>query len=104
MKADTKELAVIDRAAIALNASAVEKQIHELLEKSKGITVITNAAGRDECHAAAMQTVKARTSISKDGAAARADATAYSKAVIAEEKRLLGLIEPEEARLRNLAR
>ena len=102
MKADTKELAVIDRAAIALNASAVEKQIHELLEKSKGITVITNAAGRDECHAAAMQTVKARTSISKDGAAARADATAYSKAVIAEEKRLLGLIEPEEARLRTL--
>jgi len=61
MKADTKELTVIDRAAIALNASAVEKQIAELLEKSKGITVITNAAGRDECHAAAMQTVKART-------------------------------------------
>ena len=99
---ESKELTVIDRAAIALNASAVEKQIHELLEKSKGITVITNAAGRDECHAAAMQTVKARTSISKDGAAARADATAYSKAVIAEEKRLLGLIEPEEARLRTL--
>ena len=102
MNAPTTELTIIDRAALALGSSNTEKQIKEFIEQSKSITVITNKDGREECHAAAMKAVKARTSISKGGAAARADATAYSKAVIAEENRLLNLIEPEEKRLKDL--
>jgi myosin heavy subunit len=96
------QLTVIERASVALGASECEKQIKALVEQSKGITVITNKDGREECHAAAMKAVKVRTALSKDGAIARADATAYSKAVIAEEKRLLSLIEPEERRLKVL--
>ena len=60
----------------------------------------TNRAGRDQCHAAAMAALKARTAVVNAAKSARADATAFSRAVIAEEARLVALIEPEEIRLK----
>jgi len=45
---------------------------------------------------------KVRVSIEKDGKTARDDANALSKAIIAEQKRLVAIIGPEESRLKAL--
>lgn len=92
-------LTVQERAAIALASPKAEANLIALAEKSKGITVITNKAGRDECHTAAMAAKAARIAIEQAGKEAREDATAFSKAIIAEENRLVELIKPEEKRL-----
>jgi hypothetical protein len=102
MTTENTELTVQDRAAVALGSSRAETELTELAAKSKSITEITNKDGRTECHAAAMVAKDARVTIEKAGKAAREDATAFSKAVIAEEQRLVGLIAPEERRLINL--
>lgn len=93
------ELTVIERAAIALGTSERETELRALVAKSNDIAEIKNSAGRDQCHAAAMLLRAARTSIRKVGKDARDDATKFSKAVIAEEDRLVALIETEETRL-----
>jgi len=96
------ELTVQQRAAVALESSKAAAELQALAESSKGITAITNRAGRDECHSAAMAATKARTGIVQAGKAARDDATRFSKAVIAEEARLVAIIQPEESRLKEL--
>lgn len=88
-----------ERAALALASADHEIQLLALAESAKGIDTITNKAGREECHGKLMEIKSARVSIEKTGKAAREDATAFSKAVIAEEKRLISLIEPAESRL-----
>lgn len=95
----TTELTVVERAAVALGTSERETELRALVAKSTDIVEIKNAAGRDQCHGAAMLLRTARTSIRKVGKDARDDATKFSKAVIAEEDRLVALIEPEETRL-----
>ena len=99
MTTETTALTVQDRAALALESSTAETYLTELAVKSKAITAITNKDGRTECHAAAMTAKEARVSIEKAGKSAREDATAFSKAVISEEARLVALIKPEETRL-----
>ena len=98
----SKELTVQQRAAVALESSKAEAELKALAESSKCITEITNRAGREECHSAAMAATKARTAIVQAGKAARDDATRFSKAVIAEEARLIAIIQPEESRLKVL--
>lgn len=98
----TTELTVVERAAVALGTTEREKELRELVARSNDIVEVKNAAGRDQCHGAAMALRTARTSIRKVGKDARDDATKFSKAVIAEEDRLVALIEPEEARLLGL--
>jgi hypothetical protein len=95
----TTELTVVERAAVALGTTEREKELRELVARSTDIVEIKNTAGRDQCHGAAMALRTARTSIRKVGKDARDDATKFSKAVIAEEDRLVGMIEPEETRL-----
>lgn len=95
----TQELTFIERAAVALKSTDTEKHLAKLAGESKGITLITNAAGRNECHTAMMACKNARIEIEKAGKAAREDATKFSKAVIEEEKRLVAIISPEEERL-----
>jgi hypothetical protein len=94
-----KELTLIERASVALNSSETEKHLAKLAGEYKGITAVTNTAGRAECHAAMMACKNARIEIEKSGKAAREDATKFSKAVIEEEKRLVAIISPEEERL-----
>lgn len=99
---DTQSTALVpveQRAAIALNTTETEKHLRELATKHNSITEIKNKDGREQAHGAAMELLKARTSIEKVSKAARDDATKFSKAVIAEEKRLIGIIEAEEKRL-----
>jgi len=96
------ELTVAQRAAVALKSAQHEQELKALATKYADITEIVNGAGRDQAHGAMMELANRRVAITKAGKEARDDANAFSKAVIAEEKRLVGLIEPEEGRLRTL--
>lgn len=98
----TTALTVTARAALALSSEQTRKDLKELVAKSANIREVKNTAGRDECHGAAMALVKARTTITKTGKAAREDAKAFQSAVIAEEKALIAITEPEETRLLGL--
>ena len=91
-----------ERAALALNSTQTERDLIVLASKNADITVIKNKAGRDQAHGAAMEIRRARLVIEKTAKEARDDATKFSKAVIAEEKRLISIIEPEETRLLTL--
>lgn len=101
-KNETTELTVVERAALALGTSEREAKLTELVKQSETIVEIKNAAARDQAHGAAMVLRTTRVEIEKAGKAAREDATAFSKAVIAEEKRLLAITQPEETRLLEL--
>ena len=96
------ELTIVERAAVALNSSSAEAHLTALARGTQHIVEVTNKAGREECHSAAMTALKARTAVITAGLDARADATAFGKAVIAEEARLVAIIEPEERRLKAL--
>ncbi|CAE6713530.1 hypothetical protein R75461_01173 [Paraburkholderia nemoris] len=96
------ELTVIERAAVALGTSEREANVRELVAQSVTIVEIKNGAARDQAHGALMALRNTRTDITKAGKSARDDANAFSKAVIAEEKRLVSIIEPEETRLLTL--
>lgn len=91
-----------ERAALALNSSQTERDLRELATKHTGLCVIKDKAGRDQVHNAAMEVKRARTTIERVGKEARDDATKFSKAVIAEQNRLIAIIEPEEERLLTL--
>ncbi|WP_284459587.1 hypothetical protein [Cupriavidus campinensis] len=96
------ELTLPQRAAVALGSAEHEAKLKELAAKHADIVEIKNPAGREQAHGAMMTLATARIAITKAGKAARDDANAFSKAVIAEEKRLIEIIEPEESRLRGM--
>lgn len=98
----TAMVPVEQRAALALGSSETEKHLRELAVKNTGITFVIDKAGREQAHGAAMELKRARTHIEKVAKEARDDATKFSKAVIAEEKRLVGIIADEEDRLMGL--
>ena len=99
---NAQQLMVIERAQIACGSAEHEITLINLAECSKAISVITNADGYKECHATRMTLKSARLKITKTSKEARDDATAFSKSVIAEEKRLIAIIEPDEDRLEAL--
>jgi hypothetical protein len=96
------ELTVVERAVAALGKADKAKELVELAARSVTIKAITNGDGYKQVHSARMALKNERVEIEKAGKAARDDATKFSKAVIAEEKRLIGLILPEESRLEKL--
>lgn len=93
------QLTPIARAETALSFADTRARLEALKKESARIVEIKNLAGRDECHAAAMVLKRTRVEIEKTGKDAREDATAFSKAVIAKERELIAIIDPEEARL-----
>jgi hypothetical protein len=95
-------LAPAMRAAIALDSARHRKELADLVKKSAGIVAVLNGDARDEAHRAGMVLKNARVNIQRRGKEAREDATAFGKAVIAEEKTLVDLILPEEARVLRL--
>jgi hypothetical protein len=99
---ESKELTLPERAAVALGTPKYEQEIRDLVAKSVTITEVKNKDGREQCHGAMMTLRTARVAIEKAAKGAREDATAFSKAVIAEEKRLVALAAPEESRLQIL--
>ncbi len=96
------ELAPLDRAERALGFVERKAQLADLARKSERIVEITGTPGYQEAQGARMALKNTRVKIQKLGKAAREDATAFSKAVIAKEKELIDVIEPEESRLRAL--
>ena len=99
---DIATLPPADRAVIVLNSSKTEIQLRELVTEASTITTVTDPAGRELAHRTGMRLKTARTSIEKIGKAAREDAQAFSKAVIAEEKRLIAITAQEEERVLSL--
>lgn len=106
MNAVTQEqqtaLSLPERAAVALGAAEHEIRLRELVKSSADIVAVIDMPGRDQAHRIGMNLKGARVAIEKVGKAAREDATAFSKAVIAEEKRLIGIAAPEEERILGL--
>lgn len=96
------DLAPADRAELVLKAKDTERHLRELVQSTAAIGEPTNDAGRQEVHAAYMTLKNARVAVENTGKAAREDATAFSKAVIAEEKKLVAIVTDEEARLKAL--
>lgn len=101
-QAEQTALTLPARAAVAFGESANAVKLRELAAQSAGIVTINSPDGRDEAHRAAMVLRTTRTNITNTGKAAREDATAFSKAVIALERDLIAIIEPEEARILTL--
>lgn len=101
----SQQLAVLppaERAVIALDSATTEKQLRELAAYSAGIVAVTDKDSRTEAHNVGMRLKNARVAIEKAGKAAREDAQAFSKAVIAEEKRLVTITQGEEDRVFSL--
>lgn len=99
---DITTLPPADRAALVLNSTKTEADLKQLAASLKAITLVNSPAGREQAHALAMTARTARTTIEKLGKAARDDATKFSKAVIAEEDRVIEIIQPEETRVLGL--
>ena len=76
--------------------SPAKADLVNLAEKAKLITKESPLEEIHEVHATLRST---RTSITKTGKVMREDAIAFQKAVIAKEKELIALIEPEENRI-----
>jgi hypothetical protein len=98
----TTELAPIERAKTVLAYDETKAKLAGLAAKSERITDITGPAGYQEAQRARIELKNTRVEIQRRGKDAREDATAYSKAVIAAEKELVAVIEPEESRLQAL--
>lgn len=96
------ELTVIEEAVVALGMREREQELVALAESSKTITTITNPAGYQQAHAARMVLKNERVQITKLAKEARDRANSFCKACISEERRIIGLIEPEEKRLEAL--
>ncbi|HEX5362378.1 MAG TPA: hypothetical protein VFW49_15030 [Fluviicoccus sp.] len=88
-----------ERAAIVLDATKAEEQLRAMVTETADITEVKDKDSRTLVHNAAMKLKNARVAIEKTGKAARDDANAFSKAVIAEENRLKAIITTEEDRL-----
>lgn len=89
-------------AALALKSEQTRKDLIALVATAATITQVNSGDGREQAHRVGMTLKSARVSVEKIGKSAREDATAFSKAVIAEEKALVALVEPEEARVLGL--
>lgn len=87
------------RAIAALDSTNTAARIAEEIAKTSDIVACNDKPGRELVHKAAMRHRDIRLNIQRNSTAAREDAVALQKAVIAEEKRLVGLIQPEEDRL-----
>ena len=98
----SKELTLIQRAEVALTSAKYESQINAMVESSKDIIAVNNKDGREQAHRIGMSLSGVRIAVAKSGKSAREDATSYSKAIIAEEKRIIDLIKPEEDRIFSL--
>ena len=92
-------LAPADRAMIVLSSSTTEAQLRGMAQDAASITDVIDPDGREQAHRMGMRLRTARTTIEKAGKAARDDANAFAKAVIDEQKRLIGITEGEERRI-----
>lgn len=91
-----------ERALLVLDSKKTEIDLRAKVAEYATIVEIKNDAGRQQCHSGLMVFVAVRNFITKAGKTAREDATAFSKAVLAEVARLIEIIDETETRLRTL--
>jgi len=96
------ELSIIERAQKALSIEHTEAQLKAMAKKSADVKEIKDDTDYQLVKSSRINLKNVRVSIQKAGKSARDDANKFSKAVISEEKRLLGYIQPEEQRLHAL--
>ena len=94
------DLSIVDRAKASLSIDHTEKELSDLAKKFADIERIVNEDDYSLVKGACREFQKVRVSIEKAGKSARDDANKFAKAVIEEQKRLLGIIAPEENRLK----
>lgn len=99
---DITALPPADRALIVLDSTKTEEHLKALVVEAAPITEVNSPAGREQAHRVGMKLKNARVTIEKTGKSAREDAQAFSKAVIDEQKRLIGMVEGEEKRIIDL--
>ena len=92
----------VERAIAAISFETVRAEVSKLATQYADITAISNKAGRDQAHAAAMTLKNRRVEIQRRAKEVREDAVEFQKAVIAKGDELAALIEPEEQRLLKL--
>jgi hypothetical protein len=92
-------LTLPQRAAVALGSGEHESKLRDLVKSSADIVEVKNVDGREQAHRIGMTLKNARIAIEKAGKAAREDAIAFSKAIIAEQDRLVAIVDPEETRI-----
>ena len=73
-----------ERAVAALSFDAVKAEVEKLATQYADITAISNKAGRDQAHSAAMALKSKRVEIQRRAKEVREDAVAFQKAVIAK--------------------
>ena len=98
----TTELTLIDRARAVMVSDRTEAELIALAGKYLDVTEIKDETDAQMVGKAIADLVRHRRQVEKAGKAGREDAAAYQKAVIAEEKRLCSITEPEERRLKGL--
>lgn len=96
------DLAPTARALVALKSTQTEQALLAMAAKHSGLVEIKDKAGREQVHGAAMELMRARTTVKRLADEVRDDAKKFNAAVIAEEKRLTAIVEPEELRLKAL--
>lgn len=96
------ELTIVERATKALSINHTEEELKELANKYADVTTIKDDTDYDLVKRGGIEIGKVRVSIEKAGKAARDDANKFRTAVIAEEKRLKEIVQPEEVRLKSL--
>lgn len=99
MNTQITTLPPVERAVAALSFDAVKAEVEKLATQYADITAISNKAGRDQAHGAAMALKAKRVEIQKRAKEVREDALAFQRAVIAKGDELAAIIEPEEKRL-----
>lgn len=92
-------LTVAERAVKVFEALPTVDDLQALAKTSATIVTITNADGREQCHSARMALKNMRLEIARTGEEGRDDAVKTSKAIIAWQKSLIALTQPEEERL-----
>lgn len=101
----TTELALIppaERAAIALDASATEAKLRELVKSSVDLVAVVDPAGREQMHRAYMVLKNKRVDIEHTEKGVTEDAKKFTKAVNVKATELIAIITPEEDRLKAL--
>lgn len=102
MKSESTQLAPVERAAYALKSAERKDVLRALVKESADLVEVRDQVARDQIHGAYMRLKNSRVALEKDAAALREDAKAFNLAMIAEEKALLAITDPEETRLKTL--
>jgi hypothetical protein len=97
--ASDHQLTLQERARAALAGIKTEEELKALAASSISITAITNPDGLEQCRRARIVLKNTRVAIENIGKGAREDAVKFQKAVLAEQNRLVAILEPEETRL-----